>query len=291
MKKLTFVSGKGGVGKTTVSLALALKAARNGQRVLLAEINSEEQVARILGRPPVGYQETTLLPNLIGLNIFPKKSFEEYVVSQLHSRVLYRTVFENRLVRNFMEGTPGLAELMTIGKIYSLCDRFDRIVVDAPATGHCLALLQIAEIVASAVRIGPLRTNAETIDRRLKDPSQTGLVLVTLPEELPVSEALEMRQHLDERFPQMLEAVVLNQFVPQPLTLKERKEFEGSRNRRGASIEAMRLALAQADRSAEYEGLLKERFRRPMGRIPFLFSRTIGLEEIEAVSEELAWTS
>ena len=286
MKPLTFVSGKGGVGKTTIALTLALLAARTGKKVLLVEINSEEQIARIMGRPPIGYEETPLLPHLTGLNILPKKSFEEYVVSQLHSRMLYRAVFENRLVKNFIDGTPGLAELMTIGKICSLADRYDQIIVDAPSTGHCLALLQIASIVASAVRVGPLRTHSAAIDERLKDSARTGLILVTLPEELPVTEAAEMRRELEAQFPRILEAVVLNQFLAQPLTPKERKEFAQARQPGGTGGEAMRLALARADRSRQYEKELGE-FRLPVWKSPLILTRSIGLEEIETISEEL----
>lgn len=292
MRPLTLVSGKGGVGKTTVSLALALQAARRRKKVLIVEVNSEEQVARLLGRPPIGYQEIALLPSLTAINIQPHKSFEEYVVSQLHSRLLYRAVFENRLVKNFVRGTPGLAELMTIGKICSLRERYDQIIVDAPSTGHCLALLQIAGIVASAVRVGPLGHHSAAIDALLKDSTQTGLLLVTLPEELPVTETLEMKEKLDS-FPHLIEAIVLNQFVTSPLTAPERTEFQKNRPRDSdLTSQGMRLLLGRADRSRHYlKQLSSHRDGVSLWEIPFLFSASFGLEEVETVAEEIQqWT-
>lgn len=285
MKRLTFVSGKGGVGKTTVSLALAFRAAARGERVLLVEADSEEQVAELLGRSPTGPQETELFPNLYGINVQPKKSFEEYVLLQIRSHLLYRAIFENRFVRNFIEATPGLADLMTVGKIYSLRDRYDRIIVDAPATGHGLALLQIAGIVSSAVRVGPLRTHAAAINELLHDPQRAEIVIVTLPEEMPIAEALEMRQKIEaDRFP--LKAIVLNQAVASPLGRGERSEFErlSAQQRKNGLLRAMTLKLAEADRTSFYRETLK-RLKIPLIEVPFLYTESFGKKEVERVAD------
>ena len=287
--KLTFVSGKGGVGKTTISLALALRAAGRGERILLAEANSEEQVARLLGRPPTGPVEKGLLPNLCGINIRPDRSFEEYVLLQLRSKLLYRAVFENRFVRNFIEATPGLADLMIVGKIYSLIDRYDRIIVDAPATGHGLALLQIAGIVASAVRIGPLQTHASAIDGIVRDPAKTEIVIVTLPEEMPAAEAVEMGEKLGkEGLP--LARVVLNQAVAPPLSRREQEEFErlAEPGRDDPVFQAMKLELARAARSALYRRRLETAFKKiPLAAVPFVPSPDFGLKEVEKIAAAL----
>ena len=134
--KLVVVSGKGGVGKTTVSLALGLLAAERGKRTLIAEINSEEQIAHLLERAPANYHESGILPNLWSMNIQTKKAFEEYVLARLKFRSLYKAVFENKLVRYFIDATPGLSDLMCIGKVYELVKSYDLVIVDAPATGH-----------------------------------------------------------------------------------------------------------------------------------------------------------
>ncbi len=273
MKKLTFVSGKGGVGKTTVSLALAMHVARQGKTVLLVEVNSEG---------PTDLPDS-LPPGLDRLNVQPWKSFEEYVLSQLKSRLLYRAVFENRIVRHFIEATPGLADLMMIGKIHSLLDQYDHLIVDAPATGHGLSLLQIAGIVADAVRIGPLRTRAAAINAILHDRQLASLVLVTLPEELPVTELLEMREELESRLQLPVEKVFLNQIESPPFTAKEEETFDGFDDV-GPWQLAMTIQRARAGRSALYRAQLKKELGKiPLAEIPFVYASSFGLPEIERI--------
>ena len=191
-KKLILVSGKGGVGKTTLSAALALALSRQGRKVLLAEIHSQGQIATLLDQRNIGYEPQELAPNLYGMNVIPMQAFEEYVLLQLKFRSVYSAVFDNKFVRFFIEGAPGLADLMSIGKIYSLTDAYDTIVVDTPATGHGMSLLQVPTVVAEAVRVGPLKTHSSKIETLLRDPQQTALINVTLPEEMPVTETLEL---------------------------------------------------------------------------------------------------
>ncbi|MBI2068399.1 MAG: ArsA family ATPase [Deltaproteobacteria bacterium] len=281
-KKLLVVSGKGGVGKTTVSLTLALMAAERGQKVLLAEMNSEEQVAHLLKRPAIGYQETELLPRLWGINIKPGEAFREYVLQQIRFERLFRAVFENHLVRHFVEGTPGLADLMSIGKISTLTSRYDLVIVDAPATGHTIALLQIASVVASAVRAGPLNTESAKIDQLLHDRKKTALLGVSLPEEMPVTETVEMSQWLMEKLKLELSLVFLNQHQVSLLTRDEWKQV--------ASIPSSVLNRhhSAALQSEHYKKQLALSLPgTPVISIPFLFSAEFGLPEIETLAEEI----
>jgi anion-transporting ArsA/GET3 family ATPase len=282
------VSGKGGVGKTTVSLALGLLAAERGKRTLIAEVNSEEQVAHLLERPPIGYQETELLPGLWGINIQPKKSFEEYVLLQIKFRSLYRAVFENRFVRYFIEATPGLSDLMCIGKIYALVDDYDLVIVDAPSTGHSVALLEVPSIVAGAVRVGPLKTEAEKIDLLLHDPSKTEAVVVTLPEEMPVAEAVEMSRRLEEKLKLPLGPVFLNQVQNNAFTTAEKGELSKLKKERGANDpvwKRIELQIARAELSEEYAARLAEALKKqPVVPIPFIYSTHFGLTEIQSIA-------
>ncbi|MBI3541121.1 MAG: ArsA family ATPase, partial [Deltaproteobacteria bacterium] len=258
--RLLIVSGKGGVGKTSVSLALGLLAAQQGKKTLIAEIDSEEQVAHLLERPPIGYKETELLPNLWGINIRPKKAFEEYVLMQIKFRSLYKAVFENRFVRHFVEATPGLADLMCIGKVYDLVTsdivkHYDLVIVDAPATGHSIALLEIASIVAGAVRIGPLKTEAEKINSLLHDPIQTQLMIVTLPEEMPVMEAIEMTKLLRSHLKLEVGALFLNQVQEEPFTAEEKEELIGFKKEFGPQHDLWKvidLQIMRHELSEEY---------------------------------------
>lgn len=287
--RLLFVSGKGGVGKTTVSLALGLLAAEAGKKVLVAEVHSEEQVAHLLERPPIGCEETELLPGLWGINISPKKSFEEYVLLQIKFRSLYKAVFENRFVRNFIEATPGLSDLMCIGKIYALVDHYDLVIVDAPSTGHSVALLEIPTIVAAAVRIGPLRTESEKIDQLLHDSEKTKVVLVTLPEEMPVVETIEMRGRVMERLHLSVGPVILNQVQDDLFTRSEKTELcKKGRGGKDPVWDKIRLQIARSELSQEYTAKLREALDgHPIVPVPFTYSSRFGLAEIQMVAQAL----
>lgn len=289
--RLLVVSGKGGTGKTTVSLALGLLASARGKRVLIAEIHSEEQISHILECPPLGHKETSLLPGLWGINILPQKSFEEYVLLQIKFRSLYRAVFENRMVRYFIEATPGLADLMSIGKVYALADSYDLVIVDAPATGHGMALLEIPGVVSRAVRLGPLKTESDKIERLLHDPEKTETVLVTLPEEMPVMEALETGRRLKDKMNLSLGPVFLNQFQKSLFKDREKAELESFKKRRGPEDPLWRkieLQMEQACRSQDYLNRLSEELKgHPLISLPFIYSHHFGLTEIEALAGEI----
>lgn len=278
---LIFVSGKGGVGKTTVSMALSLALARSKKKVLLAEIQSQEQVAHLFGRDPIGHEETLLSPRLKAINIDPRQALKEYVLLQLKSRTLYHAVFENSLSRSFLDAAPGLSELMSMGKVYSLLEHYDHVIVDAPATGHGISLLQIPFIVASAVRVGPLKDHCQNLSELLKNPHRTALIVVTLPEELPVREALDMRDWVEKELRVPLAGVVLNQTLP-PLPKFSRTEDE------------ILLPLWQAaedytnrsERAAEHvRELKKDLGTTPCLEIPYLYSESFGLHEVKEISQ------
>jgi len=231
--KLLVVSGKGGVGKTSVASCLGLIASRHGKKTLIAEVNAAERISELFGVPPIGYQETQLAQNLYAINVDPRSAFEEYVVEQIHSKRLFSLVFENRFVRAFLDATPGLNELLEIGKIWSLSERdrdeegnpkYDLVIIDAPATGHGLALLNVPRVVTHAVRVGPLKTKAEAIMKLIQDSKKTLLLIVTLAEEMPVNEALEMIQSAKTTVGVKTGPVFMNALYPPRLSETEGKE-------------------------------------------------------------------
>ena len=234
--KLLIVSGKGGVGKTSVASALGLIASRRGKKTLIAEVNAAERVSALFGTPEIGYEETRLAENLYAINIDPRSAFEEYVVDQIHSKKLFHLIFENRFVRSFLDATPGLNELLEIGKIWALAERdkdksgnpkYDLVIVDAPATGHGLAFLNVAQVVTEAVRVGPLKTKAEAIMKLVQDPKKSLLLIVTLAEEMPINEALEMIQSAQTLVKVKTGPVIANALYPSRLTESNWKEIRG----------------------------------------------------------------
>lgn len=200
-KRLLFVSGKGGVGKTTIAMTLALLAARQKKHTLIVEVNSAGQVAQRFKAHVDGFDEVPLAPYITGINILPQRCFEDYVLMRVKFRAIYKAFFDNQLVSNFIGAVPGLNEILMLGKIFDLerqkkskvssTKKYDLIIVDAPATGHGLSALEVPQVILSAVKVGPLRWHARDISDLLQDKDKTIFCLTTLAEEMPVSESHE----------------------------------------------------------------------------------------------------
>jgi hypothetical protein len=198
-RRLLIVTGKGGVGKSTVSAALAILAARRGKRVLVCEVNAPERVAPLLGAPPAGSSIRQAARGISTVNLTPQECLREYGLMVLKFRTIYDAVFENRLVRFFLRALPSLSELVMLGKIlYEATQedagrpRWDLVIVDAPSTGHAVQLLRVPAALLDTVATGPLRRDAQWMRELLVDPKRTALSIVTLPEEMPVNEAIEL---------------------------------------------------------------------------------------------------
>jgi anion-transporting ATPase len=198
-RRLVIVTGKGGVGKSTVAAALALLAARAGKRVLVCEVNAQERIAPLLGAPRAGPHIREALPGVFTVNVTPHEAMREYGLMVVKFRTIYEAVFENRLVRYFLRVVPSLAELVMLGKILHEAKaeergrpRWDLVLVDAPATGHAVQLLRVPSALVDTVPAGPLRRDADWMEAMLVDPARTSVAIVTLPEEMPVNEAVEL---------------------------------------------------------------------------------------------------
>jgi anion-transporting ArsA/GET3 family ATPase len=208
-RRLVIVTGKGGTGKTTVSAALALAGARAGLRVLVAEVGPDEQIPRLLhpDAPRVGYAGRELSPGLHALRIDPFDALAEYLGLRIGARAVVDAAVRNKAFRELLGATPGWRELITLGKIWHLAQqraadgeshRFELIVVDAPATGHGVAFLDVPRVVVSAVRAGPLRSPTQRVERMLEDAEQTLVLPVALAEELPARESAELAARVRE---------------------------------------------------------------------------------------------
>jgi anion-transporting ArsA/GET3 family ATPase len=218
-RRLLLVTGKGGVGKSTVAASLALRLASAGLRTLLCEVNADRRLGRMLGHPEVGHDVTPVEANLSMVDLEPDAAMREYVLSKIRLERVYRAVFENRMVRYFLRFVPALAETVMLGKVMwhlrqwpDAPGGFDRIVLDLPATGHALTLLGVPQSLVSTLPSGPMSTEANWMLELLTDPVVTSAVLVSLPEELPVNETLELAQAL-RGLRIRLGALVLNQSV------------------------------------------------------------------------------
>jgi anion-transporting ArsA/GET3 family ATPase len=188
--RLVLVTGKGGTGKTTFATALALLSATRGQRTLLVEVdNQRPSTTALLGVVP-GHEPVEARPNLWTTNARFSASLSHFVEQMVPVRRVVRLVLENRIVGRFLDFTPGSRELVVLARIAGLAKRFDRVIVDMPASGHAFSLLDIVRSARGLFRTGPVRKLAEELGRLLADPS-TRLAFVALPEEMVVTETTE----------------------------------------------------------------------------------------------------
>jgi hypothetical protein len=199
-RRFIVVSGKGGVGRTTVAAAIARAAADAGKRVLVAQASAAERLGRLFGRfGPVGTDVVTLAPGVDAVNMTPQGALHEYGLMVLRSELVYRALFENRAVRGFLAAIPGLDAYAMLGKAwYHTTElvagrpRYDLVILDGPASGHATLMLRIPGAILGAMSKGPLARDARAIRALLSDAARTALVIVTLPEELPARETAEL---------------------------------------------------------------------------------------------------
>ena len=199
-KRFVVVTGKGGVGKTTVCAAEAVAIAAKGKRVLVAMCHAKERLSVMLGVPPIGPEIAPVADRVWAVNMDPDLAVAEYGGIVLHSRALYRTLFDNKYVRAFLRGVPGLPEWAMLGKAWwhttetrpDGTPRFDVVILDAPATGHGLDMLRVPKVILDVVPPGLLRRDAERAWALFQDPKTCAIVLVTLPEEMPTTETIEL---------------------------------------------------------------------------------------------------
>lgn len=225
-RRLVVITGKGGTGKTTVAAALALEAARRGKRVALFEMGRDLHLPPILApnhrHPPENGEE--LLPGITFFHIEPFDTLAEYLYLKVGIRKLVDISVSNKAFRQLLIGAPGWRELVTLGKIgyeEQQLDadgrpRFDLLIVDAPASGHGLTLLDIPRVTRSVVRAGPLRRSAVAIETLLQDPERCLLIPVTLAEELPTQETAELVGRLREEVQIPMDRVVINAVAAPP---------------------------------------------------------------------------
>jgi anion-transporting ArsA/GET3 family ATPase len=211
-RSLLVVTGKGGVGKTTVAVALGSALADAGKRVLVLEIDPRENAHRMLGVPPSGGEVAAVRPRLFLQNLRPREVLDRLVARQVRVGPVVRRVLDSEVYRHFAEGAPGLKELAVLGHALELLrgleplgagsrrrgdePEVDIVVLDAPATGHGLSLLLAPRLVADTIQQGPFGRLADELARFVDDPAQCGVVVVTAAEEMPMQEAIELVERL-----------------------------------------------------------------------------------------------
>jgi anion-transporting ArsA/GET3 family ATPase len=314
--RILIVSGKGGVGKTTVSAALALLAARRGRKVCVAEVDRKGTLADLFGGGELDYEPREVSPGVWGMNIVPENALAEYLEVQYRMRRISKAFTSTHFVDYITTAAPGLKDILILGKIWYL-ERgrssgprhdFDTIIVDAPAAGHMLTFLSAPVGLSDAVRVGPIRRQAEWLVQMLRDPKRSRVHLVTLAEEMPVAETLETAEALRNRLHIPAGAVVVNALYSRLFTRAEESilrsiEGNGLPGEVLSRAKEVGLDLDEEDVAAltGYARFLTSRRSIQAGhlrtltkgsvdafiKLPFLFSSGLELPDIETLADAM----
>ena len=303
-RRLLFVVGKGGVGRTTVTVALALEAARRGRRVLAIELEGSDALALALEAQRSEARPAPELERIECMEVDGRRALEEYLGLVIPIRRLLKTVFSSSVYQYFVAAAPGLKELMTVGKIWYEADRRERegegadlVLVDAPATGHSLQYLRMPSAAAETFGVGLVRREAERVVGLLRDRAATAVVIVTTAEEMPANETLEISRGVGE-LGMASAALVVNRVHVAPASRGELDALASAAGRppaapREAGLRREVLARAEEElRWAEINRREIDRLRAelplPEAELPYLFGEEFGAREVRWLSRRLA---
>ena len=301
-RRLVLVVGKGGVGRSTIAAAVAHRCAQAGKRTLLFETNANDRFGSYFDKPPVGTELAQLAPNLWAINTNPAAALEEYGLMVLKFKSVYEMVFENRVTRAFLRAIPGLDDYSLLGKVWFHTTEekrgrpiWDHVVFDMPASGHSVSMLRIPWVITDTVPEGPLTRDARSVKELLTDPARTAAVLVTLAEEMPVNEAIELETKLSS-FGIVPQRIVCNQIYPthfpagSPVTRVLDTLVADAAALRSPLAEVTAHASLARDRRAlneRYLAELRKRARTPVHELPMLFVPTLDAAHVRVLASML----
>lgn len=300
-KRLIINIGKGGVGKSALSAAIALYASRKGKKVLLVQLDAKDKISEYLGVPQITEKTREVLPNLFAVNTDPRSAMREYVLLQVRLEAIYKMVFENRFVSPFLRAVPALSDLVMLGKVEYHVNQtnpdgtpyYDCVIVDSPPTGHGMFFLSVPDVMAAAAGSGPIMTHCNRISQLLKDKNRTAVNIVTLPEEMPVSEAIDAHSYLTNKLDITPFWLVINRFM-QTAFLEEDEtviaSLECGYNAYDATLVALKAARAEIKRRhTRYGHVLKliQTLDMPYLALPDLTCVRFGSLEINELCETL----
>lgn len=296
-KRVVLVLGKGGVGRSTVAASIAAAAARRGRRTLLFEASANDRFGELFGgKEPVGTEVTRLRENLYAVNTNPSAALEEYGLMVLKFRRVYKMVFENRVTRYFLRAIPGLDEYAVLGKAWYHWNEeergkrtWDTLVFDMPASGHAMSMLRIPKVILETVPEGPLTRDAATLRKQLQDTSHTAIVVTTLAEEMPVTEARELTAVLHRQLNLRVARLIVNQVFPArfpPGSPAEQvlERLEGTSGDLAALAGHGLSAMRRRRLNERYLTELARHLALPRLELPLLFSPRLGPAEVDHLS-------
>lgn len=300
-RRLIFVTGKGGVGKSTVALALGMAAAQAGRRTIVAELARGDGLQRVFAqRGGRHFEEVRLAENLYTISIDPQAAMEEYLLVKVPGPVA-GMLGQSRLFSAFAMATPGMRELLSIGKVWELAqferrtheaEPYDLVIVDSPASGHSVGILRTPQTFAEIAKVGPIAHQGEVIAATIADRQFTAVVAVSTAEEMPVNETLELQRELTEDGLD-IDAVILNALYPDRFSDADAAVLLAAEE--SCSAQAGRAAIAtalsehaRAATQAQQRARLEAEFAERMLTLPFLFEADLGPSQVGELAELIA---
>ncbi len=295
-QRLVVVTGKGGVGKSAVTAALARAAASAGRRVLAVEVG-RGRLGPLLGADRLGTDPTTVGGGVSAVVIEPEEALGDFVLGVLRLRVFARRLLESTSFQVLAAAAPGLPEFLVLHKLSGWLDArrlgrrvHDLIVVDAPASGHSLPLLSAPKTLGTLARIGPIADTLRGIEERLVDPAATLVCLVTTPEELAVRETIELHRELTKRLGLPVAPPIVNAMPPRRFATGD----EAALDRLEASfpthphVHAARFLIDRRRQAAAQVTALRKALAMAPVRLPFLFAGPESAGGVETLAAQLA---
>ena len=285
-KRLVVVTGKGGVGKSTVAAALGVTAAARGHRTILVEVAGRGDVLDLLGRRGDSRPEPEMAPGLHHASVEPRSALEEYLRDEAPGRLIASVLSRSRVFDALITATPGMAELLTIGKVWELSQRprhkpgarvYDLVILDAPASGHAGALLGAPASFGSMAGSGPMARQSAAITQMLRDPRSTGVIVVSTAEQMAISEALGLRDAFADKLGIAINAVIVHRLLSSPFSPTETRAIAATADDPAARSARWLHGRAMSQR-AQLIRLKRNLNGVPCSTLPFVFA---GLDERE----------
>jgi Mrp family chromosome partitioning ATPase len=299
-RQFLILSGKGGVGRTTVAAALARAAVHAGKRVLVAQMDSPERLGRLLGHAGgIGSEVTAVSEGLDAVNMTPKAAMRQYGLMVLRYEAIYKTIFENKAVQGFLAAVPGLDAYAMLGKAWWHTTemeegrpRYDLVILDGPASGHTATMLRIPQAITEAMPKGPLAKDAVAMNALFRDPQRAAFVIVTLAEDLPARETSELAKIAREGLQLPLGPLVVNGLPPagpaRPEVRAVLERMPTGDAALDATLAGAGLLAARRQEAEDVLATLRKDPALPMIELPRLPTTDLGPAEIDELARYFA---